>query len=97
MGRKAIEINKTQVKKLADAGCTQEQIADFFGCSARSIRKKFPGFFKRGPKEIRITPDMVRQIESLNSIMCTDEEIATVLDMSLATYKKHKINSEIIA
>jgi len=90
MARKLTGISKEQILKLIDAGLSEKQIAGVFDCSTRLIRKKFPGIFKRGPKKIQITPEILRQIESLASIMCTDEEISSVLGISRDTYIEYK-------
>lgn len=49
-GRPRIKIDYEAVEKLASIGCTQEEIADFLGCSVRTLlrNKKFCQTYKRG-------------------------------------------------
>ena len=41
MARPKLDIDAEQVEKLASYGCTNLEIADFFGCDEGTIRKRF--------------------------------------------------------
>ena len=49
-GRPRVKIDYEAVEKLASIGCTQEEIADFLGCSVRTLLRngKFCQTYKRG-------------------------------------------------
>lgn len=54
-GRPRIEIDQAEAEKLCSIGCTQEEVADWFGVSADTINVRvkewgfvgFPDFYKR--------------------------------------------------
>ena len=45
---KKYDIDKTQVEKLASYGCTNREIASFFGCSEDLIKKSYSQFMTKG-------------------------------------------------
>ena len=45
---KKYDIDKTQVEKLASYGCTNREIASFFGCSEDLIKKSYSSFLTKG-------------------------------------------------
>ena len=47
-GRKKINISKREVQKLAGIGCTNCEIADFYGCDESTIRKRFSEIITKG-------------------------------------------------
>jgi len=47
-GRKLIEIKAEQVEALASYGCTNTEIASFFGCSESVIRRRFARYLAKG-------------------------------------------------
>tara|TARA_B100001939_G_scaffold198289_1_gene170552 strand:- start:292 stop:594 length:303 start_codon:yes stop_codon:yes gene_type:complete len=51
---KKYNIDKEQVKKLATLGCTNKEIADFFGCSADLIEKSYSEFLTKGRAEQKL-------------------------------------------
>ena len=55
MGRPAKDIDADQVRKLAKLGCTQDEIADFFGVSASVISERFQSDFHVGCAESKIS------------------------------------------
>jgi AraC-like DNA-binding protein len=54
MARPKLEIDADQVYKLAQHGCTVEEIADFFGCSRDTIHGRFSAELSKGKAELRI-------------------------------------------
>jgi hypothetical protein len=55
MGRPAKDIGADQVRKLAKLGCTQDEIADFFGCAHSVITERFGQEFHLGRGESKIS------------------------------------------
>ena len=56
-GRKRIEFTddqKKEMEELARIQCTQEEIADYFGCSVDTLHRHFAEFLKRGKNRGRI-------------------------------------------
>ena len=51
---KKYNINTKQVSKLAKLGCTNKEIADFFGCSADLIEKSYSEFQTKGRAEMKM-------------------------------------------
>ena len=45
---KKYDIDKTQVEKLASYGCTNREIASYFGCSEDLIKKSYSSFLTKG-------------------------------------------------
>ena len=45
---KKYKIDTEQVKKLAQFGCTNKEIGEFFGCSADLIEKSYSEFLIKG-------------------------------------------------
>lgn len=54
MPREPIDIDGEQVRKLAGYGCTQEEVADFFGCTRGVIANRFSREFELGKANVRI-------------------------------------------
>ena len=54
MARPKLDIDEEQVYKLAQHGCTVEEIADFFGCSRDTIHGRFSAELSKGKAELRI-------------------------------------------
>ena len=48
---KKYDIDTTQVQKLAQLGCTNKEMADFFGCSADLLEKSYSEFLTKGRAE----------------------------------------------
>ena len=48
---KKYKIDTEQVKKLATLGCTNKEMADFFGCSADLLEKSYSEFLTKGRAE----------------------------------------------
>ena len=51
---KKYKIDTKQVSKLAKLGCTNKEIADFFGCSADLIEKSYSEFLTKGRSEMKM-------------------------------------------
>jgi len=51
---KKYNIDTTQVQKLAQLGCTNKEMADFFGCSADLLEKSYSEFLLKGRAEQKI-------------------------------------------
>ena len=51
---KKYNIDTNQVQKLAQLGCTNKEIADFFGCSADLLEKSYSEFLTKGRAEQKI-------------------------------------------
>ena len=47
-GRPLIEIDEEEVLKLAQLGCTVQEMADFFGCSRDVLERRFSGVYQKG-------------------------------------------------
>ena len=48
MARPKLEIDDDQVYKLAKLGCTNVEMADFFGCGEATIRERFRDIISKG-------------------------------------------------
>jgi len=48
---KKYDIDTTQLQKLAQLGCTNKEMADFFGCSADLLEKSYSEFLTKGRAE----------------------------------------------
>lgn len=55
MGRPLKEIDAEEVYKLAKLGCTQVDIAEFFGCDEKTIRNRFSDDFRQGKEQGKIS------------------------------------------
>ena len=55
MGRPLKEIDGDEVYKLAKIGCTQVDIAEFFGCDEKTIRNRFSDEFRQGKEQGKIS------------------------------------------
>src|ERR1700722_3452119 len=55
MGRPLIPIDAEEVLKLAQLGCKNDEIADFFGCSAQTIESRFQPELDKGRSELKIS------------------------------------------
>jgi hypothetical protein len=55
MGRPAKDIDAELVRKLAKLGCTQDEIADFFGVTQSVISERFRSDFHLGCAESKIS------------------------------------------
>lgn len=53
MGRKPKDIDGESVYRLASYGCTQEEIADYFGCAHSTISARFRQEFTLGKATVR--------------------------------------------
>ena len=51
---KKYNLDTDQIKKLASLGCTNKEIADFFGCSADLLEKSFSEFLTKGRAEQKL-------------------------------------------
>ena len=51
---KKYNIDTKQVSKLAKLGCTNKEIADFYGCSADLIEKSYSEFLTKGRSEMKM-------------------------------------------
>jgi len=49
-GRPPIEIDMLEVEKLANLGCTHQEISDYYGCTVKTLTSKegFYQFYKKG-------------------------------------------------
>lgn len=55
MARPKIEIDETEVEKLASYGCKNTEIADFFNCSVDTITNRFSDILVKGRAELKKT------------------------------------------
>jgi len=51
---KKYNLDTDQIKKLATLGCTNKEIADFFGCSADLLEKSYSEFLTKGRAEQKL-------------------------------------------
>ena len=51
---KKYNIDGEQVRKLANYGCTNVEIANFYGCSADLIEKSYSDFLTKGKAEMKL-------------------------------------------
>ena len=51
---KVYDIKEKEVVKLASYGCTNVEIADFFGCDESLIRKSYSEFLTKGRSDMKI-------------------------------------------
>lgn len=51
---KKYNIDTKEVVKLASYGCTNKEIADFFGCSADLLEKSYSEFLRKGKVAVKI-------------------------------------------
>ena len=51
---KKYQIDTIQLQKLATLGCTNKEMADFFGCSADLLEKSYSEFLVKGRAEQKI-------------------------------------------
>ena len=51
---KKYNIDTKQISKLAKLGCTNKEIADFYGCSADLIEKSYSDFLTKGRAEMKL-------------------------------------------
>lgn len=54
-GRPPLEIDASEVRKLASIGCKNEEIADWFGCSVDTITRRFAEELRKGRANVRIS------------------------------------------
>ena len=55
MSAKKIPIDAQEVYKLAQLGCKNEEIADFYRCSTNTIERRFGGELAKGRSELRMS------------------------------------------
>ena len=51
---KKYNIKQNEVKKLASNGCSNVEIADFYGCDESLIRKSYSEFLNKGRADMKI-------------------------------------------
>ena len=51
---KKYNIKENEVKKLASYGCSNVEIADFYGCDESLIRKSYSEFLNKGRADMKI-------------------------------------------
>ena len=51
---KKFNIKPTEVKKLAKYGCTNLEIADFYGCDESLLRKSYSEYLTKGRSEMKM-------------------------------------------
>jgi len=67
---KKYEINPEEIQKLASYGCTNTEIADFYGCSENTIRRYGENLTKgRSMKKIRLRQIQWKIAENGNATM----------------------------
>jgi len=71
MARPKLNINGEEVQKLASFGCTNVEIADFFGCSEGTIRKGYSEYLTKGRsmKKLRLRQIQWKIAENGNAAM----------------------------
>jgi hypothetical protein len=53
-GRKKIELDEEEIKKLAGLGCTVEEIANFFGVGKRTLERNYGAAINKGRECVKI-------------------------------------------
>jgi|TARA_R100000329_G_C7596343_1_gene211485 hypothetical protein len=68
---KKYNIDNKQIQKLATLGCTNKEIAEFFGCSPDLLEKSYSEFLTKGRAEqkIRLRQLQWRSAEKGNVVM----------------------------
>jgi len=62
---KKYDIDTKQIIKLASYGCTNLEIADFFGCDESLLRKSYSEFLTKGKVEVKIR---LRQLQMQRAV-----------------------------
>jgi|TARA_Y100000310_G_scaffold344828_1_gene459826 hypothetical protein len=52
--KKYTNIEGEEVRKLASYGCTNREIADFYGCSSSLLEKSYSEFLRKGRSQVKI-------------------------------------------
>lgn len=55
MARPKLQIDPAQVYKLAQIGCKNDEIANWFGCSTDTIEKRFSAELAKGKSELKMS------------------------------------------
>lgn len=55
MARPPVDIDPTQVEKLAELGCKTKEIADYFECSEDTITRRFAAELAKGRSHLRMS------------------------------------------
>lgn len=51
---KKYDIDPEQIRKLSNYGCTNKEIADFYGCDESLIRKSYSEYLTKGRAEMKL-------------------------------------------
>lgn len=64
-GRPLLQIDEDEVLKLAQIGCTVQEMADFFGCSRDVLERRFSGVYQKGfaTAKMSLRRQMLAQVE----------------------------------
>lgn len=66
MGRPKLDIDGKEVEKLASYGCTQNEIAAWFGCSQKTIERRFVDVIKKGMGRLKTSLRRAQVIKALD-------------------------------
>ena len=68
---KKYDIDTAQVEKLSGYGCTNTEIANFFGCDESLIRKSYSEYVTKGKAEMKLRLRQLqwKSAEKLNAVM----------------------------
>ena len=68
---KKYNIKQNEVKKLASYGCSNVEIADFYGCDESLIRKSYSEYLTKGRAEMKLRLRQLqwKSAEKLNAVM----------------------------
>lgn len=80
------------VERLANAGATNEQIAAALGCSVATLKRRFAAVLAaaaraKGPAPVEVSAEQRQVIEAMVGFGFTQEQICTVLGVSLPTLR----------
>lgn len=86
-----MKIDETLIRRMADMGLNQQQVAEILGCTDRAIRKAFPsGIFPyRKPSE-EVDYELLSRVAGVG---CTDSEIAVCMNTSIETHLRRMAES----
>tara|TARA_R110000822_G_scaffold201528_1_gene338773 strand:- start:1055 stop:1507 length:453 start_codon:yes stop_codon:yes gene_type:complete len=52
-GRKLLDIDETEVQRMAEDGCNDTEIADFFGCADTTISRRFAEILRKSRVKVK--------------------------------------------
>lgn len=83
-------IDQDQARSLIAEGKTLKEVAEFFECSPRTIKRHCPGLFPKGRPAAFHAPEAEKEatrVQDLAAIGLSDEQISLIMDCSESTLK----------